>query len=1514
VDASGRVTVTGPLAPGGDDITVTASDGVHSAAQTLTVNVPQADLVEQIVASGDVTLVPGYDPTPDLIEEALVALETLRTFGDPIRTALFGLEPDGAANGDSLTAIDWNPTHDAATLNPMALSNQAVLTTNAVSQTGYAVKAKPIAVAGERDGGRYLVMGGHPMRTASGMNEAMQRFMERSLAWLTRRDDLHQSGFDAVIAQMDESHWFKDESSTRTWLDARYPGLARTNAADACDGAALQGCLEAGADLLIVSQVGNPADIPAVTAAVEYALAHGIGVLYVHHDGDLKPLGAALFPLFDVTYGGDNYWERLSLDDFDGSGLATLTAEQQALGTTLRHLRDRDFALDMAAGLDAEGLVTLASVPGYADAFGTGAALVRGMLTGLESKGVAIFVDPGRYRLEKLLALIGDALRQQTNLPMDILGSDQNAWLAAYFADHAAYNMRSINPAQPDLGDAGRSDYSHVQTTTRDLSLDMAYSGRKATGAYALPGRAFTVTRTDGHADITVKLHIGHLFSHSMHETRLGNQYRRPKYLTSEWVTLAPGQSLTLTSAYGGMIGLDTSKSSDPAKRIELRFEGVGEHPFYAGPEDRERFLARLYSGDWDWAQLVTEGVEVHLPAATMRDSIEELADSRGWDLAELARVTQDGYLEGTMALSGYIGTGLPRSAQVDAFCAARGWDCGNAAIHGFHATREGYQQDATPCWGAAGCSTWPVTGVWGWDPLGAGQVHELGHHIEGNGGAGYQVFANMEGHHLTNLWRMVAPRRYFKETGRYGACDVDAARLNTEEKLEYLNDAISQADPYQYLQETYWAEAHRGYSSQDAWIQMVAQAERLGSFEDGWDALTLFLTMAREYKALIDGAEVDFESRKAAYGFAGYTQAEAKALVGTGAGKSAWALIAYSLITGHDQRAFFTLLGLPFDPKAANAVAALGLPPAPAHYYVFGDVCALGEAVAVPVNGQSTWPTQVPRTVDTAPADADRDGLADASDPNGQDGPLGDLDGDTVANAYDLCPSDAAKRLPGACGCGAAERDGDFDGIADCTDGAPNDGLLGDSDGDGALNLDDLCPIDPAKVEPLACGCGLAESDRDGDALVDCQDPDTHDGPLGDADGDGLANGLDQCPIDPAKSAPLACGCGAPETDSDADGLADCVDPRDDRVVIPQPLGDHGFESCAVVGGDAGALEGVAGRTARFNGNGDLVDLGKDYSFSMQQPFSLSLWFNPAQIKTMPIVSKTDYEYSLLIYGDKLRFVYWNTNGYKAIAVDSSLPLEPNRWYHAVVTHDPATGPALYLDGVDVTVIDRYAPTETLKDRSGATKVGGGYHYNGSTGGNGWFHGQADELTVFDGALSPEQVERLWSNGLDGLAYDALDREPLACVDPDPTWTNLAQGKTATQGATYGSGAAARAVDGRRDGTYNLGYVTHTTANATNNWWQLDLGAERDIGTIQVFNRSDCCRERLIGAKVYVGSTPYSGSLAAFQEIGTLDDRAPRQTIALSVPVTARYVVVKAAGSNHLSLAEVEVYAEISE
>ncbi len=58
--------------------------------------------------------------------------------------------------------------------------------------------------------------------------------------------------------------------------------------------------------------------------------------------------------------------------------------------------------------------------------------------------------------------------------------------------------------------------------------------------------------------------------------------------------------------------------------------------------------------------------------------------------------------------------------------------------------------------------------------------------------------------------------------------------------------------------------------------------------------------------------------------------------------------------------------------------------------------------------------------------------------------------------------------------------------------------------------------------------------------------------------------------------------------------------------------------------------------------------------------------------------------------------------------------------------------------------------------------------------------------------------------------------------------------------------GVPARAVDGNRNGAFSGNSVTHTSEPSTEAWWQVDLGAVAAIDRIEIYNRTDCCGERL--------------------------------------------------------------------
>ncbi|HEU5222880.1 MAG TPA: discoidin domain-containing protein [Candidatus Lumbricidophila sp.] len=133
----------------------------------------------------------------------------------------------------------------------------------------------------------------------------------------------------------------------------------------------------------------------------------------------------------------------------------------------------------------------------------------------------------------------------------------------------------------------------------------------------------------------------------------------------------------------------------------------------------------------------------------------------------------------------------------------------------------------------------------------------------------------------------------------------------------------------------------------------------------------------------------------------------------------------------------------------------------------------------------------------------------------------------------------------------------------------------------------------------------------------------------------------------------------------------------------------------------------------------------------------------------------------------------------------------------------------------------------------------------------------------------------------------------------------NLAVGKPASQSSEWPYGlTASRAVDGNTDGVFGNGSVSHTDSQ-TDPWWKVDLGAEYPLGAIDVWNRSDCCSDRLANYKVEV--------LNAAQSVVWSSTRvgypSPTETVNAG-GATGRYVRISLSGANRiLALAEVKVH-----
>ena len=146
------------------------------------------------------------------------------------------------------------------------------------------------------------------------------------------------------------------------------------------------------------------------------------------------------------------------------------------------------------------------------------------------------------------------------------------------------------------------------------------------------------------------------------------------------------------------------------------------------------------------------------------------------------------------------------------------------------------------------------------------------------------------------------------------------------------------------------------------------------------------------------------------------------------------------------------------------------------------------------------------------------------------------------------------------------------------------------------------------------------------------------------------------------------------------------------------------------------------------------------------------------------------------------------------------------------------------------------------------------------------------------------------------------------------PVLGNQALGKATRQSSTGYGGSSSRAVDGNTNGKYFSKSTTHTS-NQITPFWEVDLDSSKQVGTVKVFNRTDCCTDRLNNFFLLISEKPFgSRSLAELLAdntvFKTLEAGAASAVTQITANTKGRYVRIQLNGKGYLSLAEVEVFS----
>ena len=862
-----------------------------------------------------------------LINATLSEIETTHHLFHHAKVNIFNLNNDGSEkkDGSSLTSITWNPSRNASTFISTFGQNTALLTSNIVTRTNKTLYHKDIAIIGQKANTPYMVMATNPLRVEG--NQQMNQLMENAIAWLSHRDNLKDAPFNVILAQLDNSRSFKDADKTREWLDTHYLDHVNYNDAHQCDAKALSSCLNSETDLLIISQISHKNDdVEAIASTVNQALKDGIPVLYFHHDGNQKALGKALLnSVFNVQYEWDNDGKYLSLELYNpADDINDMSAKLSSIKTLFTHFKNEDYTFDWSPCIKSNCTPVTEAGTAFDDEFQQGASLIKKIMNDLDSRKQNIFHENG-YHLQKLFALTADKFRQDVSFPMDKLSTDNTRFLKSYYADHAVYNYRDINPAQQDMGNFSRSDFSHITPTGKTVSLT-SNKGFHSTGTYALPGQTVTLTRHDD-SDVAVKVFVNTLRKASTHEW-VKNGYKRPKYLKSQAMPIQSGETISFTSPYGGPIQLAFNHKDQP---ISVTLNNIGQHPYWASKDDNASFTQKMNAGDYDWAEISTIGFEIHSTLEKMRQSI---ANPKWGDAQALATATMHYMYSLPYALAGYQGPNIDPIPELHDFAENKGW-----TINTFDKVQH-MNADQASC--GAGCSGNPYDAYWAFSPVNHGDVHELGHGLQGK-----KRFEGWGKHAMTNYYSYYTKSQYHQDTGEDPSCDS----LPFEDNFTLLQDSVHQDNPAAYVKDKLW-DNNSWSKSAAMFIQMMMVAQNEGALEDGWLLRGRLHLLEHEFNRAKTSQKL-WEQKRNSLGFGQYSWSEIELI-----DNNDWYLIATSYVTQRDFSDYFDMWAISYSHQAKAQVTALDYKMMPQQYYKSGstDYCLSLDKTAIAVDGEKIW------------------------------------------------------------------------------------------------------------------------------------------------------------------------------------------------------------------------------------------------------------------------------------------------------------------------------------------------------------------------------------------------------------------------------------------------------------------------------------------------------------------------------------------------------------------------------
>lgn len=158
---------------------------------------------------------------------------------------------------------------------------------------------------------------------------------------------------------------------------------------------------------------------------------------------------------------------------------------------------------------------------------------------------------------------------------------------------------------------------------------------------------------------------------------------------------------------------------------------------------------------------------------------------------------------------------------------------------------------------------------------------------------------------------------------------------------------------------------------------------------------------------------------------------------------------------------------------------------------------------------------------------------------------------------------------------------------------------------------------------------------------------------------------------------------------------------------------------------------------------------------------------------------------------------------------------------------------------------------------------------------------------------------------------------EPLSIAEIE-VYAGIYAGKARQSSVVFGA-SADRAIDGNIDGRFARGSVTHTAGNDSGPtdsapWIEVDLGKPVPVGAVTIYNRTDCCGDRINNSVLELSLDPCDSGLRRLVRADGVfvQGNKPVERVEYVEAPAARFVCLRKSGYSTLSVAEIVVHTGV--